>query len=654
MKVEKKQSVQGKKQRYKKFCLIALPIFLLPVLAGSGIAIAVYHAKYSNDASLAQTGMQDLRTAATLLERLPKNPLDALTVSQAQHEFASAMTTFVQLDDGLKSLPGISTFIPVYGARLSAALHLAPLAIGLSQAGMEGCAILNLLIARFHDPLRTQGQGLTMNDMIGINQEFQQIRVALQQAIGQANQIHPSDLQFDPHIGKIFATFRNEIPILQVWLDNAEKLLPILPTLLGVPTPSNYLIEVLDSTELRPTGGFIGNYGIATISGGRLIAASITDVDLLDKPFELAGHTIPYPPAYKWFSAYLAGSSWSFRDSNLDADFPTAARYGELNYKQEGGNVPVQGAIAITPAFIQQVLTIIGPIDVPEYHEKVTAQNLIDRIHYYQLGPGHGSDLIPSPDGHSSLRKRFTELLAEHLLARVRQMPSPILPQLMQLVMSSIHTKDVQIYFNSDSAENLLQRYHLDAAVQLSAGDGLFVVDTNVSATKANEVIINRLDDQVTLDSQGNAIHHTTLTYAWAFKGQSYDLPFYQDYVRVYMPPGSILSTQDGWQPMGRSEAFGHQVWAGFFRLYPGQSRAVSLIWTVPGAARRQGRAWQYQDMIQRQAGAHWTLHLQITLASCAVIGNTRGGMLVPDSKQTAALTQSLNEDLHIGFDYTC
>src|SRR2546425_5234106 len=104
MKVEKKQSVQGKRRRYKKFCLIALLILLLSVLDGLGVVeYQTYSAKYHNYVSLAQTGIQHLRTAATLLETLPKNPLDALTVSHAQHEFAAASTTFVQLDDGLKS-----------------------------------------------------------------------------------------------------------------------------------------------------------------------------------------------------------------------------------------------------------------------------------------------------------------------------------------------------------------------------------------------------------------------------------------------------------------------------------------------------------------------------------------------------------------------
>ncbi len=140
-------------------------------------------------------------------------------------------------------------------------------------------------------------------------------------------------------------------------------MLPALPTLLGIGTPAHFLLEILDSTELRPGGGFIGNYGIATFHGGRLTTAHITDTYLLDKPFESAGHTIPYPPAYSWFAHYLAPSSWSLRDSNLDADFPTAARYGESNYEREGGNVPLQGVIAITPSFIEQVLNITGPIE---------------------------------------------------------------------------------------------------------------------------------------------------------------------------------------------------------------------------------------------------------------------------------------------------
>ena len=105
----------------------------------------------------------------------------------------------------------------------------------------------------------------------------------------------------------------------------------------------------------------------------------IKDVYSLDTPFEAAGGQIPFPASYSWFNLT---PTWSFRDSNLDADFPTAARYAELTYRQEGGTVPVQGVIAVTPAFIERALAITGPIDVPEFHETITGQNLVARIHY--------------------------------------------------------------------------------------------------------------------------------------------------------------------------------------------------------------------------------------------------------------------------------
>jgi Protein of unknown function (DUF4012) len=647
--MENGQRIQQKKKKFKKICLIALPILLLSVLlAGSGISIGAIQAKYRNYTSQAQTGIQHLRKAITLLETLPKNPLDALTVSQAQKEFSAALTAFVQLDNDLNSLPGVSAYVPIYGARLSSALRLLSLTIEVSTAGVTGCTILNVLISRIRDPLNTQGQGLTMADLDAIGNDLHQVKATLNLVIDQVNQLRPEDLQLDPRISTLVTTFRNQIPALQEWLDDAEKLLTVAPAVLGIGASSNYLIEVLDSTELRPGGGFIGNYGIATFSGGRLITARITDVDLLDKPYEAAGHTIPYPPAYTWFD--IAPGSWSFRDSNLDADFPTAARYGELTYKEEGGNVPVQGVVAITPTLIEHALAITGPIDVPEYHDIVTAQNLIDLIHSHQ---STGSDLVPSPDGHSTPRKRFTELLAEHFLARVHQLSSAALPKFLLLLGSSLRSKDLQVYFNSSVAEGLLQRYQLDGAIQSQAGDGLFVVDANIAANKANHYIVSTLNDQVTIDAEGNAVHHTIISYAWTIPGSTYGNSEYRDYVRVYVPPGSILDVQNGWQPRGTSQAFGREVWAGFFTLNHGQTQTITLVWKVPGAARKDTSGWHYRYEIQRQAGSLWMLHVSLTPPSCALVASKRGG-LVSSNKGTLTLSQTLNEDMSLGVDYAC
>ena len=652
----RQEQVKGKWRKSKKFYVFLFILLLMSILAPvfAIVGYQAYNANYHRYLALAGVGMQNLRTGANLLERLAQDPLDAGTIEHARLEFAAAHTTFVQLDNGLESIPGIAMLIPVYGVRLQAALHLASTAVGLSQAGVLGCSILDILVSRFHDPLRTQGHGLTMADFNTIDQDFQQMKVVLDQAIIAAHQVQPGDVQFIPQVGKMVTTFQSELPTLRTWLDAAGKLLPVLPAMLGIGTPAHYLVEVLDSTELRPTGGFIGNYGIATFSGGRLTSARITDVVLLDHPYALTGQRIPYPPAYSWFPNYLAWESWSFRDSNLDADFPTAARYGELNYQREGGNVPVLGVIAFTPALIQQALAITGPISVPEYQETVTAQNLVSLIHFHQLGgraAGEGSSYIPSPDGHSSERKRFMELLAEHFLARVQQLSSSAMPQFLHVLTNALRTKDVEVYFNAGGAENVLQLLHLDGTIQSPPGDHLFIVDTNVSPNKANSFIVTTVNDQVAIDEQGNAVHRTTISYAWTLPGRDYGVHLYRDYVRVYAPPGSTLSAQDGWHPRGASTAFGCQVWQGFFSLVYGQTRTITLVWTSYSVAKKHANGWHYQYLLQRQAGAQRMLKVQVMLPLGAKVTGKLGGF-VSSSTHAAILTESWDKDLSVGLDY--
>ena len=123
--------------------------------------------------------------------------------------------------------------------------------------------------------------------------------------------------------------------------------------------------------------------------------------------------------------------------------------------------------------------------------------------------------------------------------------------------------------------------------------------------------------------------------------------------MQVYMPPGSVVSLQRGWQPDGTNTAFGRQVLSGFFKFTYPQTVTINLTWTVPHAAKKDAHGWHYQYEIQRQAGALWNVRLEINPPSCAVIKNT-AGELVTSNKQTATLSQKLREDLQVGIDYIC
>jgi hypothetical protein len=221
------------------------------------------------------------------------------------------------------------------------------------------------------------------------------------------------------------------------------------------------------------------------------------------------------------------------------------------------------------------------------------------------------------------------------------------------MLVSSLRTKDLQLYLDSSPAESLLRLSHVDAAIQPSTGDNIFVVDANIAADTANQFITNTMNDRVSIDDSGNATHHTTLRYAWSKNGIVFGSPLYRDYVRIYVPPGSSLQEQQGWQPAGTSQAFGHEVWAGSFTLSQGQTNTVTLTWTEKGVAKKDAAGWHYQYLVQRQAGVLWTLNIQVTLPTCAVKTHTSGGFIAQKS-QITTLTTSLTEDRYLGIDYRC
>lgn len=644
-----RSAVHHRWNRSRKIVLAVSVFFFITII--SSVAFTSYQtlrASYLHDMSLADDGIQRLRMVETVFTTLAQHPLQADTLVKAQQQFRLAHSDFAQLQTDLQALPPGSTHIPVYGGELRAALYLVPAALHMTDAGEIACSLATLLMSRLQNPLNSKGSGITAHDLALIEQDMQHITTILSSALDLVSQIQPGDVQFNPRLAKLVQAAQAAMPTLRQWLSGINTVLPVLPVLSGIPAPTHYLIEVLDSTELRPGGGFIGNYGIATFIGGRLADTSITDVDLLDRPFEAKGHTIPFPAIYAWFP--LSRDSWSFRDSNLEADFPTSARLGEQNFALEGGNLSLQGVIAITPAFIQQAFALTGPIYVPEYQQTVTAQNLVALIHYHQLGPAHGDDTIPSRDGHSSQRKRFTALLAEHFLARLHQLPTTAQGGLVQVLLNGLHTKDVQVYLNNSAAERLLQLAHVDGAIASPSGDSLLLVDANVSPNKANSFMHYTLDDWVTLDEQGNATHHTTLTYAWTIDGIDYGNARYRDYLRIYVPPGSSLLQHTGLEAMSTGSAFDRSVWGGLFYLYHGQTHTITLVWSVPHAAHKDAHGWHYQYEIQKQAGILWQLHMQVSLAVQRAFTTMQGGLM--QSNGHALLASPLYEDMHMEVGY--
>ena len=95
--IEGRQTVPLKVRRKtrwpkKRTALIGALLFLFLASSTSAeVGYLVYH-QYNTDLLLAQTEMQHLRTAMTLLESLQAQPFALQTVERAQQEFAGALS----------------------------------------------------------------------------------------------------------------------------------------------------------------------------------------------------------------------------------------------------------------------------------------------------------------------------------------------------------------------------------------------------------------------------------------------------------------------------------------------------------------------------------------------------------------------------------
>jgi hypothetical protein len=442
-------------------------------------------------------------------------------------------------------------------------------------------------------------------------------------------------------------------------LEYARQVVGALPALLGLTEPARYLLLNLDSDELRPTGGFIGNYGVLTVSAGRLQGGvQLHDIYTLDCP-----HGCPYrpvPAGYTWMD--VAATQFGLRDANLDPDYPQSSRLIMDLFTQDGGP-QVKGVISITPAFAAAIMQITGPILVPEYNRTVTAEDLEDVLHYYHLQGGGGlPGGVPGSAYGTSDRKVIDALLAKNLLAAVAKAPAAQQHALIRVALNALQTRDLQIYVDDTATQQTLANLGLAGEVYTpSGGDSLLIVDANVGVTYANADVTERLTQNVTLDAQGSATHDVTLTYTYAKRSHLYDSVFvaagggwyYRDFVRVIVPAGAQFTSGSGcaWALVAQAQ---RAAWGCLFILGASQTVTLHLRWTVPHvvtAGSHQGNQ-RYQLYLQRQAGNLVTVDTSLSLPANAQVAQPVAAPLVVAGEGKATYSAPLARSQQLTVDY--
>jgi Protein of unknown function (DUF4012) len=542
-----------KQRRFRSVMATAMVTALLFVIflpLGTGLAA---YSTFNSIRSVALDGVNHLLTVKNLLPISKSDPLaalDAQKLQQAQGEFSKAESDFIQLQQlvnraDIQSV--IQQFAPQYSSKLDMAQRLVQVGIDVSRMGREvvGVALLGASIIH-SSPLSSSSTKPLISATDISNAEGVMIHALyyINDIRSQMSQVSIKDLPVSDTQKKQLASVMTLMPKAEDMIVQGQGLIGIVSWLLGVGHERRFLVQTMDRGELRPGGGFTGMYGLLTLQNGRMAPFTLQDVT----PLDYAGNGMELgrqaPPEYR---SWMKFGFWGLRDANLSGDFPTTARLAMQVFQEEGGG-PVDGNIALTPTVIAHILNVIGPIKVPQYNETITAQNLEDKLHYYQQDFGAiAIERQKTGTSNAATRKAFTSLLGKLLLTRVRQLQVKQLVKVIQNAVKDIQSRDLEIYFANPLAETwLIQHGYSGGMDTFAKQDGFMVVQSNISISKASQYVHTTEQDNVVLDAQGGATHNLTITLDYKQTGPVYGYDTYADYIRVYAPANAQFLGGEG------------------------------------------------------------------------------------------------------------
>ena len=411
-----------------------------------------------------------------------------------------------------------------------------------------------------------------------------------------------------PFIGQINVA-KDQLQLGVDLMNRTIILSEILPALAGYPQPSNYLIVLQNSDELRPTGGFIGTVGVFQTSLGDLANFYTNDSYHLDMPASLAKDFKP-PTAPAPITKYLKTDRWYLRDSNWSPDWPISAENIKSLYTAEAKYnsdpqikaVPkFAGVVAITPRLVTDLLYLVGPITVngQEYNK----DNFVNLLQY-EVEVGYQQQGVSQWD-----RKKVVGAIFKELKNKLFTLPSSRYLELLSTLNSEISNKNLLMYFTDPSVQTVAKNLGWGGEIKTAANDFLMVVDANLASFKTDRVMDKNYS--YSLEQKADGLY-AYLKVTYQHNGQfDWKTTTYHSYVRVYVPLGSQLIKATGLvagDMAVTSENFSDPaasktVFGGLISIEPQHNGSLELDYKLPASVAQAAADGRYSLYFQKQPG---------------------------------------------------
>ena len=461
--------------------------------------------------------------------------------------------------------------------------------------------------------------------------------------------------------------YKKQLDSLQAPISLLANTLDATPVLLGFDGERHYLVLFQNNFELRPGGGFIGSYGLLTIQNGRVKDMSIHNV--YDADGKLTADIAPPFPLQR----FMGASHWFLRDSNFDPDFPTSASQAASFLKLETGQ-NVDGVIGIDVSFLSNLLGATGPITLPDYQQRLTKDN------FYLLTQSHAEDnSFPGSTQKQDFLRSAEQALLSHL--QNRQFSHQ---KMVSVLADALAQKHLLFAFPDPTMQKLFSVNNLSGDITekrlVQSGtvlDSLQASEANIGQNKSNFYLKRSVEQQATIDGEGQVMDVVTYKYTNTSTKASKFGGDYKAYLRVLVPQDTTLTgvmvdhqeqritamatdprvyrargfkTPVGLEVEQESEK-GRTVFGLLVTVPMGQTRTVSLSYTLNAKAAIDKQEWSYGLLVAKQPGTlsdpyrlNLTYPVDSKLLRSSSPVNDLGGKLVFES------TLATDQELQLSF----
>ncbi|MEI8334576.1 MAG: DUF4012 domain-containing protein, partial [Chloroflexota bacterium] len=389
-----------------------------------------------------------------------------------------------------------------------------------------------------------------------------------------------------------------------------------------------------------------------TLDRGRITDWRFQDIVALDFT-----NDYPFVKPPQELADYLLGptQSWQLADAGWSPDFPTSAQDALRLYTNESGDADIDGVLGITTYTIDELLTVTGPVTVPDYDVTIAPGETTLKVLQLTRDPTPGVD-----------RKAFLSAFADRLIASLLALPPEQWGDLLGSADSFVNGHLLLAWFPDDADQGLVAQGGFDGAVRRDPGDYLYPVEANVApATKLNLVTARTLELAVEIDAVGNA--RDTLTVTWDNQVEQPEGAVYREmvnvghhilgmYFRALVPERSRVEAVSGGgltpvnAPAVVEDEAGRTAIGTYLGIPPGQA-SLRYTWTSPYAADAGAAGGTYRLTIQAQPGMlPGPLALTIRVPDGYRITAASPGLAV--SGAAATMTVTFDRDIVIGVQY--